>query len=119
MLKNLLAKRKPFSTVIQADGNPMSGDKDDFNSTLQAIATAQLFINEKLPAYIIVSGGTNSKSAELARLCNVSINGVAIGSYARKIIKDEISVHNFAENNLLFENAVNKAKLLVKSVSVN
>lgn len=118
LLKNMLAKRKSYSTVIQADGNPMSGGKDDFNSTLQAIAVAQLFINEKLPAYIIVSGGTNSKSAELARLCNVNINGVAIGSFARKIVKDEISAPDFAENNFLFESAVSKAKMLVQSVFV-
>ena len=116
LLKNLLAKRKPFSTVIQADGNPMSGGKDDYNSTLQAVATAQIFINEKLPAYIIVSGGTNSKSSELARLCNININGVAMGSFARKIVKDEILAPDFAENTLLFESAVSKAKMLVQSV---
>ena len=35
-----------------------------------------------------MSGGTNSKTSELAHLCGVDFCGVAIGSYARKIIKN-------------------------------
>lgn len=86
LVKKLLEKRKPYTTIIQADGAPMSGGKDDYNTTLQAIAAADIFQKENLPAYLIVSGGTNSKTAELAKICSVKINGVAIGSYARKIL---------------------------------
>ena len=77
---------RPF--IIQADGAPMSGGEDDYNSTLQAVAAAELIQKSKLDVYVLISGGTNSKSKKLEDLCGVNINGVAIGSYARKIVKD-------------------------------
>lgn len=75
--------------IVQADGIPMSGGEDTYNSTLQAIATADIIIKQlgfEIP--IFISGGTNAKSAELAMVCDVNINGVAVGSYARQIIKN-------------------------------
>lgn len=95
--------------IIQADGSPMSGGVDDYNSTLQAVAAADIINKSKIPAYIIVSGGTNSKSKELARLCGVDINGVAIGSYARKIVKDYLC------DKMSFDEALEIASKLVKS----
>lgn len=83
--------------LIQADGVPMSGGADDFNTTLQAIAIADviqkdLICRDKtfqdLP--ILLSGGTNGKTAEMARLCNVQFHGVSIGTHARKIVKTYI-----------------------------
>ena len=87
-INTLLKIRKNKAMIVQADGTPMSGGIDDYNSTLQAIAAADLVKKSKLPVYVLISGGTNSKSGELAKLCNVDINGIAIGSYARKIVKD-------------------------------
>ncbi len=95
--------------IIQADGSPMSGGVDDYNSTLQAVAAADIINKSKIPAYIIISGGTNSKSKELARLCGVDINGVAIGSYARKIVKDYLC------DKMSFDEALEIASKLVKS----
>jgi hypothetical protein len=69
--------------IIQADGIAMSGKDDNFAATLQAIATAQIL--EKQPAYLILSGGTNTKTAELAHLCGVKAHGVAVGSFARRV----------------------------------
>ena len=74
--------------MIQADGKSMSGGVDDFNSTLQAVSTADSIIKSGINLPVLISGGTNSKSFELAKLCGVDINGVAIGSYARKIVRD-------------------------------
>ena len=108
LLKELLMNRKPFTTIIQADGNPMSGGKDDFHSTLQAVSTADLINQANLSVYTILAGGTNSKSSELAKLCGVNINGVAIGSYARLIVKDDI-------NNNDINSAISKAKLLIEN----
>ena len=87
-IKTLLKIRKNKAMIVQADGTPMSGGIDDYNSTLQAVAAADLVKKSKLPVYVLISGGTNAKSKELAELCNVDINGIAIGSYARKIVKD-------------------------------
>ncbi|MCQ2738820.1 MAG: 4Fe-4S binding protein [bacterium] len=114
LIKKMIDIRKPYTTIIQADGIPMSGGKDDFNSTLQAISTADLFLSKNLKAYVISSGGTNSKTLELAKLCNVDIDGVAIGSFARKIVKDYTSRDDFFENKEIFEKALNIAKKLVE-----
>jgi hypothetical protein len=78
----LLARTRACAPdIIQADGIAMSGKTDNYATTLQAIATAQIL--QKEPAYLILSGGTNSKTAELAHLCGVKAHGVAVGSFAR------------------------------------
>ena len=84
--------------IIQADGIPMSGGKDDFNTTLQAISIADI-INKELKAKdrhfrklpILISGGTNSLTGQLARQCNVNFNGITIGTHARKVIAEHRS----------------------------
>lgn len=112
-LKALLKTRKPYTTIIQADGAPMSGGVDDYKTTLQAVATAEIVQDAELPVYILLSGGTNSKSAELATLCGIEPNGIAIGSYARQIVKEYIDREDFLTNQEVFEQALNKAKALV------
>ena len=106
----------------------MSGGENDYNTTLQAIACADVInkrfnmrknIKEKsasggkasisskkiyrtnghkLGIYVLVSGGTNEKTKELANLTNVRVNGVSIGTYARDIIHNKIKDHNFLQN---------------------
>lgn len=66
-VKRLISIRQPYTTIIQADGVAMSGNNDEYGTTLQAVATAQLFQNAEFPAYIMMSGGTNSKSTFLAK----------------------------------------------------
>jgi len=88
LLETLLKSRKPYTTIIQADGKSISGGDDTFASTLQTVSFAQFLREQNLPVYITLAGGTNSKSAELAKICNVDINGVGVGSYARKIIRE-------------------------------
>ena len=68
----MLSIRKPYTTIIQADGIAMSGSDDKYGTTLQAVATAQLFQNANFPVYIMMSGGTNTKSIELAHLLSCS-----------------------------------------------
>ena len=62
-------------------------DITDYKTTLQAVATAEIVQNEKFPVYIMLSGGTNSKTAELANMCGINYHGIAIGSYAREIVR--------------------------------
>jgi len=97
--------------IIQADGYPMSGGLDDFNTTLQAIATADVInkkfnkkFNKKLKTYsyiknsevyLLLSGGTNSLTSILAKQTDVVFNGVSVGSFARKIIKDIVNDDDF------------------------
>jgi len=130
--------------MIQADGYPMSGGEDDFNTTLQAVSCADvinkkfnmklnkkrekdLLGKEKISAKkiykyfsepnvipILISGGTNSHSKELANLSGVRINGVSIGTYARDLIETFIVEKNFYENDELIFGAYNAAKDLVE-----
>jgi ferredoxin len=130
--------------MIQADGYPMSGGENDYNTTLQAIACADVVnkrFNMKLnkkrendllgkqtikskklykPIYdddvvpILISGGTNSFSKELANKTNVRINGVSIGTYARDLIEENICNSDFFENDEEIKKAYEKAKNLVK-----
>ena len=112
-INRMLEKRKPYTTIIQADGAPMSGGKDDFKTTLQTVAMAEIFRNANLPVYLLLSGGTNSKSTELAKMCDINAGGVAIGSFARKIVREYIDKEDFLENEEIFNKALKIAKDLV------
>ena len=112
-VNRLISNRPAYSTIIQADGIAMSGNDDEYGTTLQAIATAQLFQNSNLPVYIMMSGGTNTKSTELAKLCGVHPHCIAIGSFARKIVKDYLKQKNILENKEELNKAVDIAKSLI------
>ncbi|MFA5099327.1 MAG: 4Fe-4S binding protein [Candidatus Omnitrophota bacterium] len=101
--------------IVQADGFPMSGEKDDFNCTLQAVACADIVQKSGIPVKILLSGGTNSKTGALAKQCGVAAHGVAVGSFARKIVRDFIMHQDFDGNIPLIEKAVSAAENLVKS----
>lgn len=115
-IKEMIKDRKPYTTIIQADGFPMSGGDDNYKSTLQAVATAEIVHNEKLPVYLMLSGGTNAKTTELAKMCEISYCGVAVGSYARKIVKRFIEADDFWANPNRLNRALDMAKPLVDSV---
>lgn len=116
LITKMTENRKPYSTIVQADGFPMSGGKDDYKTTLQAIATAEIVQNAKLPVYIMLSGGTNSKTAELAKMCSINYNGIAVGTFARKIVRQYIEREDFLRNKYAFDDAVNIAKNLIQSL---
>ncbi len=146
LLENRIEKIKNISKdklIIQADGIPMSGGENDYNTTLQAIACADVInkkfnmrknIKEKsisggkasisskkvyrtsghkLGIFILVSGGTNQKTKKLADLTNVRVNGVSIGTYARDIIHKDIKQDNFLKDKDLIISSYKTAKKLV------
>lgn len=115
-IKQMLDARRPFTTIIQADGFPMSGGKDDYKTTLQAVAAGEIVQKEKFQTYLMLSGGTNSKTAELAKMCGINYNGIAIGTYARKIVRQYIERDDFLTNEYAFNSALEIAKQLVNSV---
>ena len=132
--------------IIQADGYPMSGGENDYNTTLQAVSCADI-INKKFnmrvnkkdkkigpgkaqiksqrvyrphnarnSIQILLSGGTNALSKKLAELSGVRCNGIAIGTYARDIVEDIVTQENF----LYDINKIKKAfKIAKKLVDVN
>jgi NAD-dependent dihydropyrimidine dehydrogenase PreA subunit len=145
-LENRISEAKRISgnkIIIQADGYPMSGGENDYNTTLQAISCADVInkkfnmlvnkkklkltpgkaqvtskksykpINDLTVIPIILSGGTNEFSKELSDMVGVRINGVAIGTYARDIVEEHIQVENFYENKKVIREAYLIAKNLV------
>jgi hypothetical protein len=100
--------------MVQADGVPMSGGQDDYNTTLQAIAIADIIQKNRILAMVIASGGTNSKTGQLARACGVNLNGVAIGTFARKIIANYITDKKFSGDKGIISEAVRIAEKLVR-----
>ena len=110
----LLLEISPNRMIVQADGTPMSGGRDDYNTTLQAIATADIISKLNLPVHILLSGGTNSKSIELSNMSDVPVSGVSIGTFARHLIYEYINNPKFPDMNLL-ELAVERAKRLVST----
>lgn len=117
-IQQMIKNRNPYTTIIQADGFPMSGGKDDYKTTLQAVATAEIVQNAKIPAYIMLSGGTNSKTAELAKQCGINYNGIAIGTFARKIVSKYIEREDFLHNEFVFNEALSIAKKLVDTINI-
>ena len=118
-ISHMLAIRKPYTTIIQADGAPMSGGDDDYKTTLQAVATGEIIQEAEFPAYMLLSGGTNSKTIELASKCGVFPSGIAIGTYARQIVRDFISRPDFWSNEEIRTQAIEKAKELTNTVINN
>lgn len=117
-INEMVKDRAPYTTIIQSDGFPMSGGDDTYKSTLQAVATAEIVHNENLSVYLFLSGGTNAKTTELARMCDISYSGVAVGSYARKIVKRYIDSPDFWNDSQVLNDALELAKPLVDSVIV-
>ena len=62
---------------------------------------------------ILVSGGTNSKSGELTRLCGVAVQGISIGTFARKLVSEYIKSDEFDTSIELVQLALPLAKELV------
>lgn len=116
LIKKMIENRKPFTTIVQADGFPMSGGKDDYKTTLQAVATAEIVQNAKLPVYIMLSGGTNSRTSELANMCGINYNGIAVGTFARKIVSRWVEREDFLNNEYAFNEALKIAETLVETL---
>ncbi|MCX5811477.1 MAG: 4Fe-4S ferredoxin [Proteobacteria bacterium] len=100
--------------IVQADGVPMSGEGDDFNTTLQAVACADVVMKSGMPVMVLLSGGTNSKTGTLARQCGVFAHGVAVGSFARKIVKPFVMRDDFDADFDIIKEAVSVAEDLVR-----
>jgi ferredoxin len=147
-LEHRIAEAKKISKdkiIVQADGYPMSGGENDFNTTLQAVACADVInkkfnmrvdkktakvgpgkakltsklnyrpMGHKTGVYIVLSGGTNALSKQLANQAGVRCSGIAIGTYARDIIEDFVSQKDFYINKNIIKQAYLIANQLVKS----
>ena len=133
VFENRIEKAREISgnrLIIQSDGYPMSGGEDDFNTTLQAIATADvlnkrfnmklrkskniLIYKKKNEVNQLLSGGTNSLTAILAEQAGVKFQGASLGTFARKIVKSIIDNSEFYEN----KDGIKKGYLIAKELVV-
>jgi Fe-S-cluster-containing hydrogenase component 2 len=117
---NLCYKLAGKDIILQCDGTPMSGgfdkkSKTGYKKDNPSLQVAKIIEEEKLPVYLQISGGTNQNSYTMANEAGININGVAIGSYARKLLMPYLNDLNDEKK---FESAVNIAKSLVDSVGV-
>jgi hypothetical protein len=110
----------------------MSGGEDDFNTTLQAIATADVLnkrFNMKLRKRTntliykkinevdqLLSGGTNSLTAELAKQTGVKFQGASLGTFARQIVKEIVEDKNFYNKDLISKGYLIAKELVVANV---
>lgn len=116
-IKRRLKEAKKISGerfIVQADGVPMSGAADDYNTTLQAVAISDMVEKSGIEVMILASGGTNSKTGELLRLCGVKANGVSIGTFARRAVASQIDSGDFEKNMDSIKAAVAIAEKLVR-----
>jgi Fe-S-cluster-containing hydrogenase component 2 len=119
--------------IIQSDGYPMSGGEDDFNTTLQAIATADvlnkafnmkirksnntLIYKKQNEVSQLLSGGTNSLTAILSDQCGVKFQGASLGTFARKLVKENISNSDFYKNkDNIYQGYLIAKKLVIENI---
>lgn len=111
---NLCYRLAGSGIILQCDGTPMSGGiKHKGNNTdSPSLEVAKIIQEENLPVYLQISGGTNQNSYMKAIETGLNINGVAIGSYGRKLLLPFLKNLNYKN----IEEAINLAKSLVNSV---
>lgn len=114
-ISRFIRGRANYSVIVQADGAPMSGCDDNPATTLQSLATAQIVDRANLPVFLMLSGGTNSQTARLAKLFSINAHGVALGSYARKIVSTHIDKKKFLSDKEEINKALEIARNLVKN----
>lgn len=71
--------------IIQIDGIPMRAT-DEPCSSMQAVSAAAILLENKLDAYIQLSGGTNHHTKHLVNQLGLKISGIGYGTFARKLI---------------------------------
>ena len=70
-------------------------------------------MGHRLGVPILLSGGTNGLSRQLAELSGVRCNGIAIGTYARNLVEHIIHDSNFYTDESIIKEAYTIAKKLV------
>ena len=109
-VKKIIAPRK---LLVQADGAAMSGFNNSDNTTQKALLECESMGNIR-DIFIIPSGGVNSRTYNLAKTQNIKIDGVAVGSYARKIVSPYITSRKIKRYK--YKKAISEADLLIKSI---
>ena len=114
---NLCYRLAGKGIILQCDGTPMSGalKKNGNNTDKSSLNVIKIISEEKLPVYLQMSGGTNQNSYLKAAQENIPVSGVAMGSYARKLLMPYL---NKLDDKEQLEKAIFTARSLVESVGI-
>lgn len=121
---NIVEQIKFFRTNIQKDiiievNGSEEGNNNKYNATLQSISTADIIQKQllkkeiafrKIP--ILLSGGTNSLTFELAKECNVHFNGITFSDFARNDFEEFLQSHS-VDNDFEIKDYIKKIKNLL------
>lgn len=110
-VKQIIAPKK---LIVQADGSSMSGFDNKEETTQKALEECKNFQNIA-DIILIASGGTNGKTMKLAKQQGLKLDGVALGTYARLLIKDYVLS---GKSKSKLQPAVEAAKNLIKELEV-
>ena len=107
--------------ILQCDGVPMSGGrsnagKNGHNNDELSLHVAKLIEEEKLPVFLQIAGGTTEFSFDNVKNSGLPVNGIAVGSYARKLL---IPYLNDIYSDQNFSSAFRIARSLVQSSAVS
>jgi Fe-S-cluster-containing hydrogenase component 2 len=108
-----LSEQAKQHLVWQTDGRPMSGDLGATSTSRQSVALASKFYALQPKGHLQLAGGTNHKTAALMDTAAFPIAGVAFGSYARKLVQEEVDGALIEDNMQCLSLALNKAQALV------
>lgn len=110
-IKQIIAPKK---LMVQADGSSMSGFDDKEETTQKALEECKNFQNIA-DIILLASGGTNSKTMKLAKQQGLKLDGVALGTYARLLIKDYVLS---GKSKSKLQPAIEAAENLIKELEV-
>ncbi|MEB3197143.1 MAG: LdpA C-terminal domain-containing domain [Candidatus Sericytochromatia bacterium] len=111
-IKALTRELGKVGVIIQADGKPISGTQG-LRSTIPAVRLARTLSALGTGAWIQPAGGTNDQTGPLSRRLNLSIAGVGMGSFARRVARE---LEAGADSPAVWARALDEARQLVKTV---
>ncbi|MBM3260619.1 MAG: 4Fe-4S dicluster domain-containing protein [Candidatus Sericytochromatia bacterium] len=96
--------------LLQADGKPISGTAGEA-STRPALSFACDLMAAGVP-HVQVAGGTNDLTGKMAREMGLGLAGVAVGSFARRLVRD---IRGLGDPNAGMSEGLSRARKLVAS----
>lgn len=102
--------------ILQADGKPMSGALSQVSKDEDSLKVAKLILENKLPVYVQLSGGTDQNTYLKACGLGLDICGVAVGSNARKALMKYLTKSDLFKDKESLNEAIKIAKTFVSSV---
>ena len=102
--------------VFQAEGHPMSGDRDGTDRAAASLALVEQVRAHGAPRHVQASGGCDGATGALARDQGVDLSGIGFGSHARALINEVLVLDRLDLDSPTVQSAIARAAALVQSV---